>query len=199
MAVVLPPLPVAPAATRVFGERLDVLHARDQFLVPRLVDECVGALLQDLRARQASPRTPAGEPGSRGLFSACRRCPDHRRLASGGVSEVTAAPWIGVDELLAFRVDEGEPAATVVNHLIQTPAAALTDSRGSGGRAKSDVSACELVALLRRWAQALPESAAGGDGGGKLLSAEKASERLWFRCECLRMVELPYVVNQLCL
>ena len=105
------------------------------------------------------------------------------------MSEVTAAPWIGVDELLAFRVDEGEPAATVVNHLIQTP----------GGRAgKSDVSACELVALLRRWAQALPESAAGGDGGGKLLSAEKASERLWFRCECLRMVELPYVVNQLC-
>ena len=199
--MVLPPLPVAPDATRVFGERLDVLHARDQCLVPRLVDECVGALLQDLRARQASPRTPAGEPGgSRGLFSACRRCPDHRRLASGGVSEVTAAPWIGVDELLAFRVDEGEPPATVVNNLIQTPAA-LTDDRGSGGsRAKRDVSACELVALLRRWAQALPESAAGGgDGGGKLLSAEKASERLWFRCECLRMVELPYVVNQLCL
>ena len=107
------------------------------------------------------------------MFSACRRCPDHRRLDSGGVAEVpsrspvliqrtvfvehdlvgkyartesshiyyagliipeivrgfdmtwaveqvTAAPWIGVDELLAFRIDEGEAPATIFQ-LMQRP------------------------------------------------------------------------------
>jgi hypothetical protein len=101
---------------------------------------------------------------ARRMFAPTRRVPDHRR----GVA-AASAPWIGLEELLAYRLDRGTSIGT------------LTEE-ASHGR----VGAPELLALLRYWAQSLPSSA-------KLLSAANPNRALWFRCECLRIAELPSV------
>ena len=105
-----------------------------------------------------------------GLFhQRVRTCPDHR---CEDVQEGTTAPWIDHDALLAYRLDRGTAFALLVG----------------GGTGGSVAGPHELLALLRRWAQSLPT-------GAKLLSSATKDRSLWFRCECLRLAELPFVTE----
>ena len=168
-AVELPPLAPADPASAVFGVPLAELLARDGAVLPAFVNSCVKALVS-----QNAATTP-------GLFKQqVRTCPDHRRP---DMESVAAAPWIGLDALLAYRLDRGTPFGALLAPSGSAPAAMAGPDSGAPVLVAGPH---ELLALLRRWAQSLPADA-------KLLSAARKERRLWFRCECLRLAELPFV------